>query len=176
MIFLKRNLCCCLLVFAFALALLTGCGYHTSGQAVRLPGDLHTIYVPMFENTTQTFRVEQVMTAAVIQELRSRTNLSKNDGEADATLQGLVNYTANSPLTYDSVTGRISSSIVTIGMKVSLVGKSGKVLWDNPNYTYREQYQVSRDTASFFDESSPAFQRIATEFAKSLVSNLLEAY
>jgi len=179
MILLKRNLRCCWLVFAFALALFTGCGYHTSGQAVRLPGDLHTIYVPMFENTTQTFRVEQVMTAAVVQELRSRTNyriVSKNDGEADATLLGLVNYTANSPLTYDSVTGRISSSIVTIGMKVSLVGKSGKVLWDNPNYTYREQYQVSRDTASFFDESSSAFQRIATEFAKSLVSNLLEAY
>jgi hypothetical protein len=119
------------------------------------------------------------MTAAVVQELRSRTNyhiVTSNSAEAEATLKGLVNYTANSPLTYDSVTGRISSSVVTIGMKVSLVSKTGKVLWDNPNYTYREQYQVSRDTSSFFDESSPAFQRIATEFAKSLVSNLLEAY
>jgi hypothetical protein len=171
----------CYILFACALSgvLSTGCGYHTSGHAVRLPGDIHTIYVPMFENATQTFRVEQVMTAAVVQELRSRTNyriVTSNDGEADATLKGLVNSTSNAPLTYDSVTGRISSSVVTIGMKVSLVSKSGKVLWDNPNYTYREQYQVSRDTASFFDEASPAFQRIATEFAKSLVSNLLEAY
>jgi hypothetical protein len=74
------------------------------------------------------------------------------------------------------VTGRISSSLVTIAMKVSLTGKTGKVLWDNPNYTYREQYQVSRDTASFFDESNPAFQRVAREFAKSLVSNVMEAY
>jgi hypothetical protein len=167
------------LACALAAALSTGCGYHTSGQAVRLPGDIHTIYVPMFENSTQTFRVEQVMTAAVVQELRSRTNyriVTSHDGDVDATLKGLVNSTSNGPLTYDSVTGRISSSVITIGMKVSLVSKSGKVLWDNPNYTYREQYQVSRDTASFFDESSPAFQRVATEFAKSLVSNLLEAY
>lgn len=156
-----------------------GCGYHTSGHAARLPGDIHTLYVPMFENTTQTFRVEQVMTAAVVQELRSRTNyrvVTSNDGTADATLRGSVTSTSNFPLTYDSVTGRISSSVVTVGMKVSLVNQAGKTLWQNPNYTYREQYQVSRDAASFFDESDPAFLRVAQEFAKSLVSNILEAY
>lgn len=157
-----------------------GCGYHTSGSAVRLPDNIHTIYVPMFQNITQTFRVEQVMTAAAVQELRSRTNFrvvtSNQAGDADATLTGIVNYTSNTPLTYDSVTGRISSSVVAINMKISLVAKSGKVLWDNPNFGFREQYQVSRDTASFFDESNPAFQRISKEFAKSLVSDLLEAY
>jgi lipopolysaccharide assembly LptE-like protein len=167
-------------LIALALFVISGCGYHTSGHMVRLPSDIHTLYVPMFQNTTQTFRVEQTLTAAVVQELRSRTGfrvVTTNDGGgADATLNGLVNYTANSPLTYDSVTGRISSSVVTIGMKVSLVSKSGKILWDNPNYTYREQYQVSRDVASFFDESNPAFLRIANEFAKSLVSNIVEAY
>jgi hypothetical protein len=166
-----------LLITALAL---TGCGYHTAGKGSRLPADLHTVYVPMFENVTQTFRVEQVMTAAVVQELRSRTNFrvvtNNQDGTADATLKGTVNYTSNTPLTYDSVTGRISSSVVTVGMRVSLVSKSGKVIWENPNVNYREQYQVSRDTASFFDESNPAFQRIARDFAKSLVSDILEAY
>ena len=43
-----------------------GCGYHTSGHAVRLPDNIHTLYVPMFENTTQTFRIEQTLTAAVV--------------------------------------------------------------------------------------------------------------
>ena len=167
-------------IVAFSLFVISGCGYHTSGHMVRLPSDVHTIFVPMFQNTTQTFRVEQTLTAAVVQELRSRTEFQvvTTDGgdTADATLKGLVNYTANSPLTYDSVTGRISSSVVTIAMKVSLVSKSGKVLWDNPNYIYREQYQVSRDVASYIDESNPAFLRIANEFAKSLVSNIVEAY
>jgi hypothetical protein len=166
--------------FCVALLLVaTGCGYHTSGHAVRLPDNIHTLCVPMFENTTQTFRVEQTLTAAVVQELRSRTSyriVTRDDGTADATLRGMVNYTANSPLTYDSVTGRISSSLITVGAKVSLVSKSGKTLWDNPSYIYREQYQVSRDVSSFFDEANPAFLRVAHEFAKSLVSNILEAY
>ena len=168
-----------LVVCVVLLLAVAGCGYHTSGHAVRLPNNIHTLYVPMFENTTQTFRVEQTMTAAVVQELRSRTSyriVTTNDGTADATLNGTVNYTSNSPLTYDSVTGRISSSLITVGAKVSLVSKSGKTLWDNPNYMYREQYQVSRDVSSFFDESNPAFLRVANEFAKSLVSNILEAY
>lgn len=173
----SRLILALLLAGMFALA---GCGYHTSGGPSRLPDNIHTIYVPMFQNTTQTFRVEQVMTAAVVQELHSRTNFrvvtSNDDGTADATLNGTVNYTANTPLTFDSVTGRISSSLITIGMKVSLVSTSGKVLWDNPNLSYREQYQVSRDAASFFDESNPAFLRVAKQFAKSLVSNLVEAY
>lgn len=162
------------------MSLLGGCGYHTAGKSVRLPDNVHTIYVPMFQNVTQTFRVEQVMTSAVVQELHSRTNFrivtSNEDGEADATLNAVINYTSTNPLTYDSVTGRISSSLLNIGMKAALVSKSGRVLWENPNISYREQYQVSRDTASFFDESNPALQRVAREFAKSLVSDMLEAY
>lgn len=166
-------------VCIFLVLSVTGCGYHTSGHALRMPSNIHTIYVPMFDNITQTFRAEQTITAAVVQELRSRTSyrvVTTSDGTADATLKGTVNLTANSPLTYDSVTGRISSSVITVGAKVSLVSQSGKMLWDNPNYMYREQYQVSRDVSSFFDESNPAFLRVANEFAKSLVSNILEAY
>ena len=69
------------------------CGYHTSGKAVRLPQNVRSIYVPTFTNNTHAFRVEQVLTAAVVQELRSRTNfqvvLSDNE-PADATLNGTV--------------------------------------------------------------------------------------
>ena len=50
------------------------------------------------------------------------------------------------------------------------------MLWSNPNFLYREQYQESSDAASFFEEEDPALQRIANSFAKTLVSNILEAY
>jgi hypothetical protein len=41
---------------------------------------------------------------------------------------------------------------------------------------FREQYQLSQDPASFFEEATPAIQRVARDFSRSLVSNLLEAY
>ena len=91
---------------------------------------------------------------------------------ADATLNGTVTAAIISPLTYDPATGRISSGMVTVTMKASLVSSKGKVLWDNPNYLYREQYQVSRDAPSFFEEEEPAVARIANSFAQSLVSDI----
>jgi len=95
---------------------------------------------------------------------------------ADATLRGTVLSTNSAPLTYDSQTGRAASVLVTVSMKVALTDKQGKVLYQNPSYVFREQYQVSRELASFFEEDSPALQRLSQEFARTLVSNILEGF
>ncbi|MGB8887624.1 MAG: LptE family protein [Candidatus Korobacteraceae bacterium] len=164
---------------AALLLLTTACGYHTAGTAVRLPSDLHTVYVPAFSNMTQAYNVGQIFTEAVIKELRSRTNyriVTVNDGTADATLSGMITSVFSAPLTYDNTTGAITSSIVVLNVRASLTARDGKVLWSDPNFLYREQYQESNDTASFFEEATPAIQRIAGTFSKALVSNILEAY
>jgi hypothetical protein len=166
-------------VAALLLLLTTACGYHTGGTAVRLPSDLHTLYVPAFANVTQAYNVGQIFTEAVIKELRSRTNyriVTVNDGTADATLSGIVTSVFSAPLTYDSTTGAITSSIVVVNLRASLTDRNGKVLWSNPNFLYREQYQESNNTASFFEEAAPALQRVAGSFSKALVSDVLEAY
>ena len=164
---------------AYLLLVATSCGYHTAGNAVRLPSDLHTLYVPAFANGTNVYGLGQTLTEDVIRELRSRTNyriVTVNDGTADATLTGTGTYSSIAPLTYDSRTGRVSSAMVMLGFSASLKGQKGKVLWENPNYLYREQYQVSRDVASFFEEEGPAVTRVAQSFSKTLVSDILEAY
>ncbi len=165
---------------AALLLLTTSCGYHTAGTNVRLPSDLHTIYVPAIANFSPAYRVSPILTEAVIKELRERTNYRivtvNNDGDADAVLKGTILVFYIAPLTYDSVTGRISSSMVMIVLSASLTGKTGNVLWSNGYMVFREQYQESVDVASFFEESTPAVQRIATDFSKTLVANILEAY
>ncbi len=156
-----------------------GCGYHTTAHYVRLPGSVHTIAVPAFTNQTQSYRVEQVLTAAVVREFVTRTRfriVSEPTPDADATLHGAVTTMQLAPLTYDSQTGRASSALVTVTMRVSLVDRNGAVLFENPNYTFREQYQVSRELTSFFEEDSPAVDRLSRDFARTLVSNILEAY
>jgi hypothetical protein len=65
---------------------------------------------------------------------------------------------------------------VTVTVAVKMVARDGKVLYENPNYVFREQYQVSREITSFFEEESPALQRLSGDFARTLVSNILEAY
>jgi len=80
------------------------------------------------------------------------------------------------PLTYDSNTGRTASVLVVVSMRVILSGRDGKVLYQNPQYVFREQYEVSQDLSSFFEEDSPAFRRLSQDFARTLVSNILEGY
>ena len=158
---------------------LIGCGYHAAGHASRVPLSVRTIAIPGFTNHTHTYRIEQILTQEVVREFLSRTRfqvLNKGSDSADATLKGVVVSAAAAPLTYDAQTGRASSAVITVTMKVSLLDRAGHVLFENPNYTFREQYQVSREIASFFDEETPALQRMSRDFARTLVSDILEAY
>jgi outer membrane lipopolysaccharide assembly protein LptE/RlpB len=155
-----------------------GCGYHTAGHANLLPPDMRTLAVPAFVNQTQTYKIEQTLTAAVVQEFTTRTkyHITADPGAADATLRGTVLSTSTTPLTYDSKTGRASSVLVIVSLNVALTDRQGRVLYQNPSYTFREQYQVSQELSSFFEEDSPAFQRLSRSFARTLVSNVLEAF
>lgn len=159
--------------------LLAGCGYHTAGKANLLPENVRTIAVPGFVNQTQTYKIEQILTAAVVQEFVTRTHYriaNEASDSADATLRGAVLSTSTTPLTYDSQTGRAASILVTVSMKVALSDRQGKILYQNPSYVFREQYQVSSDLSSFFQEDSPALTRLSREFARTLVSNILEDF
>ncbi len=166
-------------VFAVLAATLSaGCGYSTANKSTRLPTNLHTIAVPAFINQTPTYRIEAVLTNAVVREFNTRTNyrVITDATDADATLSGTVLSVQTSPLTYDSASGRASSALVTVTMKVRLTDRQNRVLFENQNYLYREQYQISPEITSFFQEESPALDRLSRDFARQLVSNVLEAY
>lgn len=165
-----------LLILSFFTA---GCGYHTAGHVVQLPQGVKTIAIPAFKNETPTYRVEQMLTASVVREFTTRTHyriLNDNSADADATLRGTVLSTAASPLTYNTATGRAASLLVVVSMKVTLSDRNGKILYQNPAYLFREQYEVSQDLTSFFEEDSPAFRRLSQDFARTLVSNILEGF
>lgn len=169
---------------ALALALVmslaaSGCGYHTVGHAGTLPQNVRTIAVPGFVSQSPTFRVEQVMTDAVVREFNTRTQfhvIHEAKAEADAVLKGTVLSATAAPLAYDSKTGRAASVLVTVSMQVTLTDRDGKVLFQNPAYLFHEQYELSRALSSFFEEDSPAMDRLSRDFARTLVANILEGY
>jgi outer membrane lipopolysaccharide assembly protein LptE/RlpB len=171
-----RAACLPALVLVFSLL---GCGYHTAGHAVQLPENVKTLSIPPFKNETLTYRREQSLTSSVVREFTTRTRyriLNDPSDEADATLRGTVLSTTASPLTYDTATGQAASILVVVSLKVTLTDRSGKVLYQNPAYLFREQYEVSQDLSSFFEEDSPAFRRLSQDFARTLVSNILEGF
>ena len=156
-----------------------GCGYHTAGHAVTLPQNVRTIAIPGFVSQSPTFRVEQVMTDAVVREFNTRTQfhvIHEAKADADAVLRGTVLSATAAPLAYDSKTGRAASVLVTVSMQVTLTDRDGKVLFQNPSYLFHEQYELSRELSSFFEEDSSAMDRLSRDFARTLVANILEGY
>ena len=158
---------------------ISGCGYHTAGKGNILPDHVKTIAIPAFLNETQTYKLQQMLTGAVVREFTTRANyriVPNADDDTDATLRGTVLSAATAPSTYDANTGRVASVLVTVNMKVALTGRDGKMLYENEQYQFREQYQVSQGFASFFQEDTPALQRLSQDFARTLVSNILEGF
>jgi outer membrane lipopolysaccharide assembly protein LptE/RlpB len=160
------------------LALATSCGYHQVGHSSRLAPDIKVLAVPSFINQTHTYHVETGLTAAVIREFNTRTryHVVQSQDDADAVLQGTVVSAEVAPVAYDSQTGRAATGLVTIIVKVTLTARDGRILYNNPNYVFRDQYQISNELASFFEEQGPAFDRLSRDFSRTLVSNILEAF
>jgi outer membrane lipopolysaccharide assembly protein LptE/RlpB len=158
---------------------LTGCGYHTAGNTVALPQNIRTLAIPGFVSHSQTFRIEQLLTDAVVREFNARTGyrvIHESNADADAVLKATVLSASANPLAYDSQTGRAVSALVTVSVQVTLTDRHGKVLFENPSYLFHDQYELSRDLPSFFQEDSPAVDRLSRDFARTLVANILEAY
>jgi outer membrane lipopolysaccharide assembly protein LptE/RlpB len=172
---------CCLMATLIVFVLfVAGCGYRTGGNAAaEIPRNVHTIAIPGFVSRSPTFRVEQQLTDAVVREFNARTQyhvVHQSSADADAVLKGTVLSATSNPLAYDSQTGRAASALVTVNIQVTLTDRGGKVLFQNPNYVFRDQYELSRDLNSFFQEDSPAMDRLSRDFARTLVANILEAY
>lgn len=167
---------------AFALLVIfaaTGCGYHTVGHAEALSPDIRTIAVPVFVSHSQTFRIEQLLTDAVVREFNARTQFHVVPDlrhDADAVLKATVLSASAAPLAYDSATGRAASALITVSLQVTLTDRQGKIVFQNPSYLFHDQYEISADLPSFFEEDSPAVDRLSRDFARTLVANILEAY
>jgi outer membrane lipopolysaccharide assembly protein LptE/RlpB len=176
---------CGIIALSAILALLTltaSCGYRQAGATTSLPPDVKVLAIPSFQNQTHTYHLETGLTGAVIREFNTRTRyrIVQTSGTPsdlpDATLQGTVVSAQVAPVAYDSVTGRAATGLVTIVIKVTLTARDGRVLYSNPNYTFRDQYQISNELSSFFEEEGPALDRLQRDFSRTLVSDILEAF
>jgi outer membrane lipopolysaccharide assembly protein LptE/RlpB len=158
---------------------LSACGYHVSGTAPSLPADWQAIAIPAFKNDTTQYRIEQRFTSAVIRQFIERTKyrIIQNPEDADAILHGEVISIETSPILFNGTTGQVTSMVVTIHTKVSLIEtKSQKVVYHNDDIVFRDEYQISTDVQSFFQEEGPAVERMSRDFAAQLGSNVTENF
>lgn len=156
---------------------LPGCGYHVSGKAVAIPASIDSIAIPIFVNHSVKYKLEQRLTAAVIDEFLARTKyrITPDPASAKALLKGDVVEFSSTPVIFAGGAG--STFLVTVRMRVELRDlETSKILFENRNFIFREEFEISRDSRDFFPEEGPALDRLSKEFSRSLVSTILESF
>lgn len=170
-----RMLCVAMTIAVMA----SGCGYRVAGHSSALPKSIRVIAVPALENKTTSYRLEQKLTAATVHEFLAKTpyRIVSNPESGDAVLRGKVVSVEALPLLFDTTTGRATTMLVTVKCEVSFTeSATQKVLFHTDNFIFRNQYEVSTDLKSFFEEQDPALDRLAQDFAQRLVAAVTENY
>lgn len=168
-----------ILALLFAVLVSGGCGYHVAGRASQLPSSWQTIAIPAFTNDTTTYRIEQRLTEAVIREFTARTKyrIIQDPASASAVLHGEVLSLQTTPILFNATTGEVTAMLVTIHVKVVLVdNQTQKPVYQNNDMVFRDEYQISPDVTSFFEEQDPALERMSRDFASHVVADVLENF
>ena len=171
-----------LLVAAVAVAG-SGCGYSLAGRGSFLPDSIRVIGVPQFANQTTFLEVERRFTERVRSEFigRGRYQVLAQESGADAVLRGSITNLSIVPANFNE-NQQATRYIIVINTKIEFVDlKTNKTLWENPSMVFREEYDLPPDTqagnpSAFFGQSSNALERVANDFARTVVSAILEAF
>jgi len=168
------------LVFLLAICgYLTACGYHVAGRSDALPKSIHVIAIPALENATNSYRIEQRLTSATVHEFLTATpyKISSEPSAADAILRGKVLTLEAVPLLFDTQSGRATTMMVIVRCEVTLTQtESQKILYHSDKFIFRNEYEISTDVKSFFEEQDPALDRLARDFAQRLVASITENF
>jgi len=158
---------------------LGACGYHVAGRSDALPKSIHVIAVPALENATNSYRIEQKLTSATVHEFLTATpyKISSEPSGADAVLRGKVLNLEAVPLLFDTQSGRATTMLVTVRCEITLTQtEPQKILYHSDKFIFRNEYEISTDVKSFFEEQDPALDRLARDFAQHLVASITENF
>lgn len=172
------------LLLVAAASLFTSCGYALAGRGSFLPDTIKVIGIPDFTNNTTFYQVEQVLTAKVRSEFigRGKYKVLPEDAGVDAVLKGEITSISVTPSLFNEAQ-QATRYVIAVTARIEFRDvHADKVLWQNPALVFREDYDMATggktvtDPATFFGQEVNALDRVAADFARSVVSAILEAF
>lgn len=155
-----------------------GCGYTLVGRGAFLPDYIHVVAIPNFINNTPRFELETRITAAVTREFVSRGNyriVGQQQG-ADAVLVGEIQSYDVRPIGVDRAENADTWQ-VTVRARVTFTDLvANKVLFSNSSFLYQTEFDYPATSLGTVDIEVNSIDRISQDFARAVVSAILEGF
>lgn len=157
--------------------LVSGCGYHLGEESSKLPGDVSTLKIEMFENLTMQPYLENIMTTSVTRRLLlfPELNLVENLAQAEAVLSGKVLFYQVESSAYNE-NNIVTEYRATMKIEAELRRKSdGRILWRGDIIRFYP-FSADLDLKRQDDLERIAQTLLATRLAEDLSSQLTETF
>jgi outer membrane lipopolysaccharide assembly protein LptE/RlpB len=155
-----------------------GCGYHLVGHSSTLPPSIQSIGIPTFVNRTNRPELEQRVTEHVIDEFTTRGRVRILPGEegAQAVLRGEILSYIVTPIIINEQ-GRATRYEILITAHVTLSeSTTDRVLWEDDHFLFKRQYEVAATATISIDQEIVAIDDVSSDFARSVVTSILEGF
>ncbi len=151
------------------------CGYTLSGSG-QLPGGVNTVAVKMLVNQTAESGLEIVITNYLINEFtRRRANLVAPAASADAVLTGTINSLSSTTVARSGALTAVERLLV-VSVSLTLVDRSGKVLWVGPQLSAEYAYAVAQSKSRTETNRRQAIARVSQRLAEYAYERLTDVF
>ena len=157
------------------------CHYHLAGGGRPTDPTIKIIGVPLFKDGTGKFGLDQKITATVIEELLKRgIRVIEDSKGVDALIVGELTSYNVAPIGFaDPKKGFVQATrySITLTARVKYI-KAGQTdpIWSNDAFSFKDEYDIGDLNQFYFDREGQAIDRLATDFARTLVTNMFEAF
>jgi outer membrane lipopolysaccharide assembly protein LptE/RlpB len=152
------------------------CGYHFAEKG-GFPGDTERLFVKVLENKTQETGVENILTAALLDELtlRKTDELASGIDDADVVLSGVVNLVTISTISV-SKPDVADERRVTVSVDLKLTKKDSRIVWAAKDLSDFEEYLVDTDTERTDANRRNAIRVLSKRIAERVVNRFSDDF
>jgi hypothetical protein len=170
-----------LIAAAVLIATSLGCGYHLTSKGSNLPSHIKTIGVPEFQNATTRpelgERITENLREALIARGRYTIVPDARGQNVDAVLRGTVLSWTAKPVQLGEDDSDAEFVSVTLEASVVFEDKEiGRITWQQDDYKFTSEYRVVGDPDEYFDTELDAVEEVAEDFARAVISAILQGF
>jgi hypothetical protein len=159
------------------LLLVSGCGYHFSGEGPGPRPGLKSVAIPVFKNKTSEPDLGSLFAGALRREFLRKGDLRVVPvDEADAIFEGTITSVHTAAVAHIEALQTIQSKLyVTLDIRCK-DAKDGKVLWQDSQFTYYQSFLQGPDPIVSFDNRRQAEDFLAKEMSVRIHDRFLSNF